>query len=218
MIGGEAQVAHLALADQVVQGRQRLLHGGRRIGPLDLVEVDDVRAEPAQAVLDLLLEGLARQSALVGAWPYGRPDLGGQHGLLAAAAQRLTHDHLRLPLGVAVGRVDEVDPRFHRPVDDADRLVVVRVAPLAEHHRAQAEGRDLEAGRAEITVVHASTPAFPRVDGPFPAERLLYYCLDYSAVPTLTRRGVSDWAIQSSRPPWSTSFRHSGAGRGGLKR
>jgi hypothetical protein len=40
---------------------------------------------------------------------------------------------------VDVGGVDEVDPGVERAVDDADALVVVFVAPVAEHHRAEAE-------------------------------------------------------------------------------
>src|SRR4051794_23766958 len=66
----------------------------------------------------------------------------------------LAHDLLGLPVGVDVGGVHEVDPRVEGAVDDPDRVVVVRVAPGAEHHRAEAEGRDLDAGRAEGAVVH----------------------------------------------------------------
>jgi hypothetical protein len=46
---------------------------------------------------------------------------------------------LRLACGVDVGRVDEVDPGVERAVDDANGVVVVGVAPGAEHHRAEAE-------------------------------------------------------------------------------
>src|SRR4029077_4453607 len=48
--------------------------------------------------------------------------------------------------------VDEVDPGVERPVDDRDRLVVVRVAPGAEHHRPEAQGADPHPGRAERAV------------------------------------------------------------------
>jgi hypothetical protein len=45
----------------------------------------------------------------------------------------------RLAGRVDVGSVDEVDAGVERSVDDPDRLVVVGIAPGAEHHRAEAE-------------------------------------------------------------------------------
>ena len=47
-----AEIAHLALVHQVVQRRQRLLDRGRRFGPVQLVEVDPVGAQPAHRRLD----------------------------------------------------------------------------------------------------------------------------------------------------------------------
>ena len=77
-----------------------------------------------------------------------------QHDVVAAALERLADDLLGLAGGVDVGGVDEVDPGVQRAVDDADRVVVVGVAPGAEHHRAEAELRDLDAGASERAVVH----------------------------------------------------------------
>ncbi len=149
-----AEVADLALAHEVVERRERLLPGRRRVGPVDLVEVDDVRLQPTQAVLDLLLDRLARQTALVGTRPHRAPDLGREHRLLAPPLEGLADDLLRLALRVDVGRVDEVDAGVERAVDDADALLVAGVAPLAEHHRAETQRRDLETGVAEVAVVH----------------------------------------------------------------
>src|SRR3712207_8326642 len=44
-----------------------------------------------------------------------------------------------------------------RAVDDADALVVVLVAPGAEHHRPEAERADLDAGAPERAVLHQLT-------------------------------------------------------------
>ena len=52
-----------------------------------------------------------------------------------------------------------VDPGVERAVDDADALVVVGVAPRAEHHRAEAERADADAGAAEGAVLHRPTVA-----------------------------------------------------------
>ena len=71
--------------------------------------------------------------------------------------QRLADDLLRLAARVDVGGVDEVDPRVERVVDDADRLVVVGVAPGPEHHRAEAERADADARAAELALLHAET-------------------------------------------------------------
>jgi hypothetical protein len=78
----------------------------------------------------------------------------GQHDVVAAAFERLADDLFGLTGGIDVGGVDEVDPGVQRAVDDADRVVVVGVAPGAEHHRAEAELRDLDAGAPERAVVH----------------------------------------------------------------
>jgi len=55
--------------------------------------------------------------------------------------------------------LDEVDAFFQRVVDDADRLVVVRVAIDAGHrHEAQANRRDVDAAIAERAHFHRGTP------------------------------------------------------------
>src|SRR5262249_49503040 len=106
--------------------------------------------------LDLLVDRLARQAALVGPVAHRRVHLGREHHVLALAArERLADDRLGLAVRGVVRGVDEVDAGIERRVDDANRLVVVAVAPGAEHHGAEAERRDLETGTAEIAVFHA---------------------------------------------------------------
>ena len=51
-----------------------------------------------------------------------------------------------------VGSVDEVDAGVEGPVDDADGVIVIGVAPGAEHHRAQAQRAHHHAGAAEAAV------------------------------------------------------------------
>jgi len=52
-------VANLARLDHVVQGLHRLLDRSVMVEPVDLVEVDVVGAQPAQAVVDLGHDRLA---------------------------------------------------------------------------------------------------------------------------------------------------------------
>jgi hypothetical protein len=80
--------------------------------------------------------------------------LGGEHHVLAAALEGLADDLLGLAGGVDVGGVDEVDPGVERGVDDADRLVVVGLTPGAEHHRAEAQLADRDAGASQWAVLH----------------------------------------------------------------
>ena len=71
-------------------------------------------------------------------------------------------------------------------MDDADPVVVVCVAPLAEHHRSQAERGDLEAGMSEISIVHAATPVLKSRSG---RERLFIITRCQGAVRRRRRGG-----------------------------
>ena len=153
--GGVPEVADLALMDEVGERDERLLDVGVGARPVDLVEVDPVRAEPAQRVLDRAHDPAARAALPVGVVAHRAVELGGQDDVVAAALQRLADDLLGLPAGVDVGGVDEVDAGVERGVDDADRLVVVRVAPGAEHHRPEAHLADRDAGATEQALFHA---------------------------------------------------------------
>ena len=111
-----------------------------RIEAVDLVEVDPVGVQPPQRVLDRADDPAARVAPLVRVLAHRVVELGREDDVVApAAGERLADDLLGLALPVDVGGVDEVDAGVERRVDDADRLVVVGVAPRAEHHRAEAE-------------------------------------------------------------------------------
>ena len=67
-------------------------------------------------------------------------ELGGEHHLVTLpTGQGPTDDLLTLAVRVHVGGVDEVDPGIDRPTDQADAVVVIGVAHVVEHHRAQTE-------------------------------------------------------------------------------
>ena len=81
-IGRGAEHAHLALVDEVGQGAERLVHVGRGVGPVGLVQVDVVGAEAAEAVLDLLDDPSARRAALVRVLAHRRHELRRQDDLV----------------------------------------------------------------------------------------------------------------------------------------
>jgi hypothetical protein len=128
---------------------------------VDLVEVDVVDAEPAQRTLDRFDQPAARAAAPVGAAVAHRAvALGGEHDVVAPAAQRLADDPLGLTVtAVDVGGVDDVDPAVERATDDADALVGIGVAHRAEHHGAQAVGGDVDSGAAEGAGSHSGCPS-----------------------------------------------------------
>src|ERR1700730_6700165 len=71
-----------------------------------------------------------------------------------AAGQGLADDLLRLPGGIHVGGVDEIDTRIESPMDDPHGIVVVGISERAEHHGAEAEGTDLDSGVTENAIAH----------------------------------------------------------------
>ena len=81
-----ADVADLALLDEVGERAERLVDVGLRVGAVDLVEVDPVGAEPPQRVLDLPDDPAARVAAAVGVVAHRHVDLGREDDVVAAAA------------------------------------------------------------------------------------------------------------------------------------
>ena len=158
----DARPADLALVHEAQHLAPRVLdRRPRLVGPVELVEVDRLDAEPAQRGLALLAH--ARRP---------RVARGGGHAVLVVPAQAALGEH-EGPLGggdpgegpaddllgvaVAVDRrgVDPVDALRDRVADRGDRLRVVLRAPgegpaaAARGPGAEADGRDLGAGRAE---------------------------------------------------------------------
>ena len=87
---------------------------------VDLVEVDPLRVEAAQRLLDRAHDPAARVALPVGVLTHRAMELRGQDDVVAAAPESLADDLLRLALGVDVGSVDEGDAGVQRGVDDAN--------------------------------------------------------------------------------------------------
>jgi hypothetical protein len=129
---------------------------------VDLVEVDVVRAEAAQRVVDLGHDRFARQAAAVGSQPHRMAQLGGDHHGVAVGEvlERAAEDLLAGAVGVHVRGVEEVDPRLHRVPDERSRVLFalrpdrVPAVGFAVGHRADRDRGNVEAGRAELDVLH----------------------------------------------------------------
>jgi hypothetical protein len=159
-VGGAAEGDDLAGPLEVGQRRQRLLVARRRVGTVDLVEVDAIRLQPAQAVLDLPHQPPPGVATHVAVLTHRRMGLGGEHDVVAAASgEGCADDLLGFAGRVHVGGVDEVDAGIEGAMDDGDRVVVVAVAPGAEHHGAEAQRADVHPCRSECAVLHRSRPS-----------------------------------------------------------
>jgi hypothetical protein len=120
-----------------------------------LVEIKDVEVvgpEPAQARLGTLDDPSSRQPSPVRPWPDRVGDLCGHHPGQAILGDGATDDLLRAATGVDVSRVDKIDPGLRGLRDDARSGRLVARSP--EHHRSQADRRDVEAGAAELAIDH----------------------------------------------------------------
>src|SRR4051794_25207439 len=139
-----------------LERRQRLLDVSVLARAMDLVEVDVVGVEAPQRVLDGLHDPAARGALMVDLVAHLAVELRGEDDVVAAAFQCLADDLLVLTLRIDIRRVDEVDACVEGGVDDPDRLLVVGLAPRPEHHRAEAQGADLDAGPTEVAVLHTT--------------------------------------------------------------
>jgi hypothetical protein len=141
--------------DEVAERAERLIDIDGLVRSVDLVQIDVVRAQSAQAVLALGNDPAARVPLRVGIIAHGCMDLGGQHHSRSLhGCQRLAHDDLGLAGRIDVSGVDEVDAGIEGTVDDPDGVFVIGIAPLPEHHRPEAERADLDTGSTECADLH----------------------------------------------------------------
>src|SRR6185312_7877734 len=118
--GGVVRGAHrtnLALADQLIDGRQSLLQRRRRVWLVQVVNVDMVGLQTAETFFDLELNGLARKPNILRLLAHLDADFGSQDDLIAPTAQKSAYDRLRGTGVVDIGGVDEVDAALEAGVD-----------------------------------------------------------------------------------------------------
>jgi hypothetical protein len=138
-----------------------------RIGAVDLVEIDEIGAEPAQAVVDFTEDRLARQSGAVRPRPHPAIDLGREHDVLAAdeILQRAADDFLRRAVRIDIGGVEEIDAELERLLDQRATFFLIerpRMWPAIRNavgHATDAQPRHAETGLAEFHIIHVSSSA-----------------------------------------------------------
>src|SRR5207249_39787 len=107
--GGEvaaAKVTHLPVPHQVVQGIERLVERGGGVPGMDLVEVDVVGLQAAEAGLHLLEDSKAGEPLVVRPVVHPPADLSCQDDPVAPALERFANDLLAAAAAVDVRRVE----------------------------------------------------------------------------------------------------------------
>ena len=171
-----ADVADLALGDEVVEGRERLLDGGETVRLVQLVEVDPVGLKPSEGGLDGEPDVAARgEHSPVGPVSprHVHAELAREHYPVALALERIAHEGFAQAgcLAVDVGGVEERHAGVDRGVDDGvGALLRLRHGlRAAEVVAAEADRGDPEPRAAEVAVLdgagvrrcHGSTLATP---------------------------------------------------------
>ena len=156
---GVAEVADLALGDEVVEGGQGLVDRGDRVRGVQLVQVDVVGLQPGEGLLhrdlDVIAAALRARRRAVAHVGVPVAELGGEHDLVPAALQDLSQGEFgRARAAVGLGGVEERDALVDGGVDDRPGLLDVETA--AEVVAAEAYYRDEQAGVTQGSVAHGS--------------------------------------------------------------
>ena len=128
---GQADVADLALGDQLGQGTDRLLDRSSGVHPVLVVEVDVVGPKTLKRSLhgDADARGTAVGGSVLSARIRDKAELRRHHYLVTSAFDGTTDKFLAVVRAVDLGGVDVGDAQVERGVDGADRLVVVSPPP-----------------------------------------------------------------------------------------
>ena len=132
------------------------------IEAMDLVEVDIIGAEPAQALIDLEQDVFAGQTGAIRAGAHSIKDLSGDDHFLASReiVERAAENLLALADRVAIGGIEEIDAGFKRLLDEraalflAERPLVEATIAATVAHATKAEPGDIEPGAAQFGVSH----------------------------------------------------------------
>src|SRR5207249_570082 len=134
--------------DDIVESMQCFFNRGGGIESMDLIKVDVIRAEPAQAVVDRMHDVLAGQSAVIRVVTHRHINFGGNDEPVAARCkilQRAAENLLALAYGVHIGGIEVIDAHIERFLDEWPSLFLVENPrpPLFRSigHGAQAQAR-----------------------------------------------------------------------------
>ena len=92
---------------------------------MNLIEVDVVRLEPLQTLLDLRKDRRPRESGIFGAWPHAAKDLGRNNHIVALGqlTQDLADNLLTGTERIHIRRIKRRNTRFQSLLDNRPSLV-----------------------------------------------------------------------------------------------
>ena len=158
----EPEVADLPRANELRHRPDGLLDRRRRIGSVQVVEVDAVGCEPGQGLLARPAHVLraAVQAASTGTprLVVGMSELRRDDRFVAASGERSSDELLvHAVLAVHVRRVEHRDAQLERTMDGGDRLPGFSGRPVerGHPHTPESQRRHFETGRSELASLHA---------------------------------------------------------------
>src|SRR6185312_8034134 len=160
---GARDVAYLSGFHESVQRLERLFNRRGEIEAVQVIDIDVIGAESAQAGFAGLNEVIARGAEVVGAFSHAEARFGGNQHRAAATGDRLAENLFRGAVRVDVRSVKEVHAGFETNVDQARGLFHVAIAPRFEKLAAstkcacaKAEHRNLQTRIAELSEFHGA--------------------------------------------------------------
>src|SRR6185503_19229430 len=124
---GQPDVPHLALANECRERADTILDWNLRIHSVQVEEVDHVGAETPQTLITRREDRARRSISLNSGAGLRRNDtaLGGEDDAAAPGAKAASDERFVVPLAVNRGGIEEGDAEVDRPVDRADRFLVI---------------------------------------------------------------------------------------------
>jgi hypothetical protein len=143
----DADVAELALVDELLERSSGIGERDVRVGPVHLIEVDVVNAERLQALVDSTAKPSGARVANEPMLGHPQAALGSDHDLVTAVVEIVTERSAEKPLrgaeAIALSGVEEVDPELACVADRRDAVVLVDPSPI----RLRAARRRMRSGR-----------------------------------------------------------------------
>lgn len=136
---GDPQVADQPLVDQLGHRSHGLFHGDLRVHPVQVVEVDVIRAETCQRRLAVAADPLRTSIEAYSVFVADDAELGGERDLVPMVRKRPGQQALVVPGSVALSCVPEGHAEFDGPVQGGEGFMVVGLAVTLRHaHASQA--------------------------------------------------------------------------------
>ena len=162
-----ADVAHLAGPYEIFERAQRLVQRRHLVHAVDLIEIDVIEAEAAQAGVNLVHDVHAREAHAIGLRTHAHAHFGSDHQIFARQPElreRFPDDLLGLAFGIDIGRIDEIDAGVERGLDlrlgfgHPETPDDFPASLAAVGHGAQTDLGHEQAGAAQQTITHRFFP------------------------------------------------------------